>query len=80
MGASRNPLPLGRGGCQAVWIVYAAGIDYLLLSVLLYLPGVLLFLYSQRQFYGKWQLRTFEKFILVLLILLAIPAIWQQMG
>lgn len=70
----------GFATLYAVWIVYAAGIDYLLLSVLLYLPGVLLFLYSQRQFYGKWQLRTFEKFILVLLILLAIPAIWQQMG
>ena len=31
------------------WLVYAAGIDYLLLSVILYMPGVVLFFYTRYQ-------------------------------
>ncbi|OBX05855.1 arginine:ornithine antiporter [Gallibacterium salpingitidis] len=68
----------GFATLYATWIVYAAGVEYLLLSVLLYLPGVLLFLYSQYKFYGKWQLRHYEKLVLLILVLLAIPAFMQQ--
>lgn len=32
-----------------LWLLYAAGVEYLLLSLLLYGPGLLLFLYSRRQ-------------------------------
>lgn len=68
----------GFATLYAAWIVYAAGVEYLLLSVLLYLPGVLLFLYSQYKFHGKWQLNHYEKIVLLLLIVLAIPALMQQ--
>ena len=61
----------------ATWIVYAAGTEYLLLSVLLYLPGVLLFLYSQKKHYGSCQFNRMEKAVLVLLLILAVPAVQQ---
>ncbi|ULJ68582.1 basic amino acid/polyamine antiporter [Wielerella bovis] len=61
----------------ASWIVYAAGVTYLLFSVLLYLVGAILYLYSQKQFHGKWMFTLPEKIILGVLGILAIPAIWQ---
>ncbi|MEI8597047.1 hypothetical protein P4S64_03380 [Vibrio sp. M60_M31a] len=32
-----------------IWLVYAAGVDTLLLSVILYIPGIALYVYSLRQ-------------------------------
>ena len=62
----------------ALWIVYAAGTEYLLLSVLLYVPGVALFLYAQTRHHGRFpQLRHFEKALLVILLILLIPAVQQ---
>ena len=61
----------------ALWIVYAAGVEYLLFSVLLYLPGVLLFLYSQRKHHGGWRFSRSDKIILLVLALLAVPAVMQ---
>ena len=61
----------------ALWIVYAAGVHYLLFSVLLYLPGVLLFLYSQRRHHGTWRFSTGDKVVLGLLAILAVPALRQ---
>ncbi len=61
----------------ALWIVYAAGTEYLLFSVLLYLPGVLLYLYSQYKHHGRLKLKGFEKAILLVLAVLAVPAVQQ---
>ncbi|MDO4636599.1 MAG: basic amino acid/polyamine antiporter [Lautropia sp.] len=61
----------------ALWILYAAGIDHLLFSVLLYLPGILLFLYSQRRHHGRWHFGLADKVILGALAALAVPALWQ---
>ena len=62
----------------AVWILYAAGIEHLLLAALLYVPGVALFLYAQTRYFGYFpRLRPYEKAILLLLTLLFIPAIRQ---
>ena len=61
----------------ALWIVYAAGVQYLLFSVLLYLPGVLLFLYSQRRHHGTWRFSTGDKVVLGVLAVLAVPALKQ---
>ncbi|HHT7776412.1 basic amino acid/polyamine antiporter [Pasteurella multocida] len=36
-----------------VWILYAAGLDHLLLSILLYVPGIGIYLYSRYQHQGK---------------------------
>ena len=61
----------------AAWIVYAAGTEYLLFSVLLYLPGVLLFLYSQYRRHGRWRFNGYEKVILLVLLVLAVPALMR---
>ncbi|MEE3609715.1 basic amino acid/polyamine antiporter [Avibacterium paragallinarum] len=58
----------------ALWILYAAGLDYLLISVALYVPGIALFLYSRYQSQGKrLNLNHWEK---VLLAIFAILFIW----
>lgn len=45
-----------------LWIIYAAGLDYLLLSVLLYVPRIGLFLYSRYQHHGgKFNLKPAKK-------------------
>ncbi|MCF7528960.1 basic amino acid/polyamine antiporter [Neisseria lisongii] len=64
----------------ALWIVYAAGTEYLLFSVLLYLPGALLYLHSQHHFHGRLKLQGFEKIILLILAVLAVPAFYQLYG
>lgn len=60
-----------------LWIVYAAGLQYLLLSVMLYLPGILLFLYSNYKFNGKLKLNKFEKIILVVLLTIFCYAVME---
>lgn len=59
-----------------VWIVYAAGLDYLLLSVVLYMPGVLLFFYARYRNTGKWCLTKPEQYLCGLILLLFIGAIY----
>ncbi|WP_443218151.1 arginine-ornithine antiporter [Pseudomonas sp. Gutcm_11s] len=58
----------------AVWLIYAAGIQYLLLSALLYAPGVILFAKAKREL-GQPVFTSVEKIIfLVVLIGAAIAA------
>lgn len=58
-----------------LWILYAAGLDYLLISVALYVPGIALFLYSRHQAQGKFNLNHGEKALIALFALLFIWAI-----
>lgn len=61
-----------------LWIVYAAGLQYLLLSVVLYAPGILLFLYSHYQFHQKrFKLNQGEKILLVIITLLFCWAVYR---
>ncbi|XXQ68607.1 basic amino acid/polyamine antiporter [Neisseriaceae bacterium B1] len=59
----------------SLWIVYAAGTEYLLLSVLIYVIGVALFVYSQFKHRGKWQFTLPEKAVLLILLILFVPAV-----
>ena len=59
-----------------LWIVYAAGLDYLLLSVVLYVPGLALFFYSRKQNGENLNLTRFEKSLLVMISVLFIGAIY----
>lgn len=62
-----------------LWIVYAAGLDYLLLSVLLYVPGIGLFLYSRYRFQNKqFNLTRNEKLLLGVIALLFIAAVYNS--
>lgn len=59
-----------------LWIIYAAGFDYLLLSILLYFPGVLVVAYSRYQHSGKWQFSRNEKWIFLFSTLLFCIALY----
>ncbi|SCZ25304.1 MULTISPECIES: arginine-ornithine antiporter [unclassified Pseudomonas] len=51
-GSARRMKDLCIGGvalCYAVWLLYAGGVKYLLLSALLYAPGVILFAQAKRE-------------------------------
>ncbi|EFX91241.1 putative arginine/ornithine antiporter [Actinobacillus ureae] len=59
-----------------LWIVYAAGLDYLLLSVVLYMLGVLLFFHARYKNTGKLQLTKSELLLLAIILLLFVGAIY----
>ncbi|ODB72257.1 hypothetical protein A9N02_03805 [Staphylococcus sp. AOAB] len=57
----------------AIWLIYAAGIDYLLLTMLLYIPG--LFVYQTVQKNNKKPLTKLDYIFFVLITILAIIGI-----
>ncbi|WP_108651137.1 basic amino acid/polyamine antiporter [Dongshaea marina] len=57
-----------------VWLVYAAGIEYLLLATLMYFPGVLVYMWSNKE-HGQRKLKMVEKVISVALFGFAIIAL-----
>lgn len=60
-----------------IWILYAAGLQYLLLSVVLYIPGILLFLYANKHFHGNIKLTNIEKTVLVVLLVIFCYAVYR---
>jgi arginine:ornithine antiporter/lysine permease len=52
----------------AVWLVYAAGVQYLLLSALLYAPGAILFAKAKREV-GQAVFTNIEKVIFVVVLI-----------
>ncbi|MDC9603905.1 basic amino acid/polyamine antiporter [Xenorhabdus griffiniae] len=77
---SRALLFIALGSCTyGLWLLYASGLMNLLLSVVLYVPGLLVFLYARRQNQEKVPLTVIEKSIIVVLFLIALPSTWQLM-
>ncbi|MFQ1678838.1 basic amino acid/polyamine antiporter [Pantoea dispersa] len=75
-----KPLALLTGlGASAygLWLLYASGPLHLLSSVVLYAPGLLLFLYARRGGRGDQPLFALERIAIVLLIAASLPALWQ---
>lgn len=75
-----KPLAMLTGlGASAygIWLLYASGPLHLLLSVVLYAPGLLLFLYARRGGRGDKVLSQLERIAIVLLISASLPAMWQ---
>ncbi|AKD38541.1 protein ArcD [Pasteurella multocida subsp. multocida OH4807] len=63
-----------------VWIIYAAGLDYLLLSVLLYMPGIAIYLYSRYQHQGQsLRLKTGEKIFLCMMAIAFVFALYNNL-
>ena len=60
-----------------VWLLYASGPLHLLLSVVLYAPGLLLFLFARRGGRGDKVLSQLERIAIVLLTAASLPALWQ---
>lgn len=54
-----------------LWLAYASGVWYLLLTVVLFFPGTIMFAYVQKS-YQKQVFRTFEKYIAGILSILFI--------
>ncbi len=57
----------------AVWLIYAGGLKYLLLSALLYAPGVILFAKAKREL-GKPVFTNVEKLIFAVVVIGALFA------
>lgn len=60
-----------------LWLLYASGPMHLLMSVVLYAPGLLLFLFARRGGRGTSPLHIAEKALMVLLIAASVPAVWM---
>lgn len=76
---------LSRPGVMAIacgasayglWLLYASGPLHLLLSVVLYAPGMMLFLFARRGDRGEQKLSALEKGAMALLIAGMAPALW----
>lgn len=58
-----------------VWLVYAAGIDYLLLTMLLYAPGIILYKWTLKDNQLEIKDSKIDKTLMVLFVVLAILAL-----
>jgi len=71
----------GIGACiYGLWLLYASGPMHLLLSVILYAPGLLVFIYARRTHQHDSTLRTGERVLIVCLLVAAVPATWILVG
>ncbi|MFK3557311.1 basic amino acid/polyamine antiporter [Pasteurella multocida] len=61
-----------------VWILYAAGLDHLLLSILLYVPGIGIYLYSRYQHQGKLHFNQKEKALLLFIAIAFVLTIYNS--
>ncbi|OCQ50927.1 putative arginine/ornithine antiporter [Photorhabdus australis subsp. thailandensis] len=74
---SKGILLIAVGACiYGIWLLYASGLMNLLLSVVLYAPGFIVFLYARSQNTQKNNLYPVEKLAIVTLLITAIPAMW----
>jgi arginine:ornithine antiporter/lysine permease len=79
---ARRPLHRATGlGASAygIWLLYASGPMHLLLSVVLYAPGLLVFLYARYSHRHHNALNMQEKSIILLMLIAAFPATWFLM-
>lgn len=72
---------VGVGAClYGLWLLYASGPVHLLLSVILYAPGLLVFLYARRTHQHDRMLKRRELALIGFLLVAAIPATWMLVG
>lgn len=72
---------IGIGAClYGLWLLYASGPMHLLLSVVLYAPGLLVFLYARHTHTHEKSLNLKERTIIGLMLLAAFPATWMLVG
>ena len=72
----RGDLPVAAiASAYCVWLLYAAGLKYLLLSALLYAPGVAVYLIAKKQ-HAERPFKSWELAILGLILLLAVMGLY----
>ena len=68
----------GIGACiYGLWLLYASGPTHLMLSVVLYAPGLLVFLYARYTHRHDIPLTGREKTLIGLILAAAVPATWM---
>lgn len=68
---------IGLGACiYGLWLLYASGPMHLLLSVVLYAPGLLVFMYTRSTHTHEIRLNLKEKAVILLVLVAAFPATW----
>ncbi|MGL6116467.1 amino acid permease [Plesiomonas sp.] len=66
------------GACTyGIWLLYASGLPHLMLSVLMYAPGVLLFFYSRKNNADVLPLQRIDRIGVLMLLLGILPATWM---
>ncbi len=69
---------VGLGACiYGLWLLYASGPMHLLLSVVLYAPGLLVFMYARSTHSHEIKLNVQEKAIIAGMLVAAFPATWM---
>lgn len=77
---ARRPLHkvIGVGACiYGLWLLYASGPMHLLLSVVLYAPGLMVFIYARHTHDDNVLLKRRELALIGLLLVAAVPATWM---
>ncbi|MDQ1214838.1 basic amino acid/polyamine antiporter [Pantoea anthophila] len=75
-----KPLAMAIGlgaSLYGIWLLYASGPLHLMMSVVLYTPGLLLFLFARRGGRAASALTAPERIVMGLLIAATLPAVWQ---
>ncbi|MCP1204559.1 basic amino acid/polyamine antiporter [Pantoea sp. B550] len=75
-----KPLAMAIGvgaSVYGIWLLYASGPMHLMMSVVLYTPGLLLFLFARRGGRGDIALTSLERIAMGLLIAATLPAVWE---
>jgi arginine:ornithine antiporter/lysine permease len=69
---------IGVGACiYGLWLLYASGPMHLLLSVVLYAPGLFVFIYARRTHDDNVLLKRRELALIGLLLVASVPATWM---
>ncbi|QBH96256.1 amino acid permease [Limnobaculum zhutongyuii] len=81
----RKSMKLGLTAAGAsiygLWLIYASGLENLFMSVVLYAPGILVFIYARYAAINKKKpLNVTERAIIVLLFVLLAPALWMTLS
>lgn len=64
-----RPLLIGVGATlYGIWLLYASGLDHLMMSLTLYAPGLLVFLYAGWQHRQHYRLRTIDKVMIIAIL------------
>ena len=75
-----KPLAMAIGlgaSLYGIWLLYASGPLHLMMSVVIYTPGLLLFLFARRGGRAASALTAPERIVMGLLIAATLPAVWQ---
>jgi len=75
-----KPLAMVTGigaSMYGIWLLYASGPMHLMMSVVLYTPGLLLFLFARRGGHADIALTSLERIAMGLLIAATLPAVWE---